>query len=107
MGRILIGLMLGSTLLQSCMIQLGGGGPPDPMVPQYELIVQTQKEYIPKLEHDYRRYYLQHIKPLSQNMDIHLFGISPGQQSLDEVLQVMRHDVRITRVEKNHEIRQR
>lgn len=101
------------TFLASCSVSMGTGfgAGYDPQVPRdlsKELIIQTSKKYISKLERNYSQYQLRMIKSLSKTGDIYLFYcVPPPNVKMSRIMSEMKKDIRIVNVQRNKPISNR
>lgn len=85
--------------------------PAEPAVPYQghaplskQLIIQTQPNTIKKLEKDYAAYELKYMKTLSRSSQIFLFYVNPGAKSMDDIIRMLKRDIRITQVQTNKKV---
>lgn len=67
----------------------------------YEVIIQTNSEYLSKLAKDYRKLHFTYVKTLSDRAGMYLITINTGDEDPEWVLSKLRQDVRITEAEFN------
>ena len=67
----------------------------------YEVIIQTNKEYLNKLARDYRKLSFTYVKTLSDRAGMYLVTINTGDEDPEWVLSKLRNDIRITEAEFN------